>query len=130
MMLLTICTGTDDGGLSIMTTKYTQIMAIIKEQMSSGKLGTGNKLPSIRQLSEHIKCSKNTIIRAFNELEKEHLIYSVPKSGYYVVNEVQPSNSDIKNNKIDFLSAGPDKEAMPYLDFQHCLNQSIDIYKE
>lgn len=31
---------------------------------------------------------------------------------------------------IDFLSAGPDKNAMPYRDFQHCINQAIEVYKE
>ncbi|AFH60634.1 aminotransferase-like domain-containing protein [Paenibacillus caseinilyticus] len=113
-----------------MNTKYLQIMDVIRGQMTSGQLRAGNKLPSIRQLSERFSCSKNTIIRALNELEKEHLIYSVPKSGYYVVNESQSSHSDIMNKKIDFLSAGPDKEAMPYLDFQHCLNQAIDMYKD
>jgi DNA-binding transcriptional MocR family regulator len=113
-----------------MDMKYTKIMDVIQERMSSGKLGTGNKLPSIRQLSEQFNCSKNTIIRAFNELEKQHFIYSVPKSGYYVVNKSQSTKSDSIKNKIDFLSAGPDKVAMPYLDFQHCLNKAIDLYKE
>lgn len=79
-------------------------------------------------MAERFSCSKNTIIRAYNELEKEHLIYSVPKSGYYVVNEYRSVKNDDK--MIDFLSAGPDKEVMPYIEFQHCINQAIDIYKE
>lgn len=111
-----------------MNTKYTAIIREIKEQVANGTLGTGNKLPSVRQLSERFTCSKNTVIRAYKELEKEHLIYSVPKSGYYVVNEYQTFKND--NKKIDFLSAGPDKEVMPYIEFQHCINQAIDIYKE
>jgi hypothetical protein len=31
---------------------------------------------------------------------------------------------------IDFLSAGPDKNVMPYVEFQHCMNQAIDHFKE
>lgn len=113
-----------------MDTKYLNIMDGIKEQVTDGTLGPGDKLPSIRVLSEQVLCSKNTIIRAYNELEKEHLIYSVPKSGYYVVNEHKPSNNDAMSKKVNFLSAGPDIAAMPYIDFQHCINQAIDMYKE
>lgn len=32
--------------------------------------------------------------------------------------------------KIDFVSAGPDKSKMPYRDYQHCMNQAIELYKE
>lgn len=88
----------------------------------------GSKLPSVRQLSEQFSCSKNTVIRAYNELEKEHLIFSKPKSGYYVVNNIEQPTTN--QQVIDFLSAGPDKSIMPYIEFQHCINQAIDTYKE
>ncbi|PAD69167.1 GntR family transcriptional regulator [Bacillus sp. 7586-K] len=111
-----------------MSSKYIEIMEEIKLQLENGSLIAGSKLPSIRQLSEHFSCSKNTVIKAYVELEKEHLIYSVPKSGYFVVNEYQIEAKE--NEVIDFLSAGPDKHVMPYLDFQHCMNQAIEQYKD
>lgn len=104
------------------------IIEDIKDKMANGILITGSKLPSVRQLAEQFSCSKNTVIRAYNELEKEHFIFSIPKSGYYVVNKLeQPTTSQYV---VDFLSAGPDKTIMPYIEFQHCINQAIDIYKE
>ncbi|MGE7758572.1 PLP-dependent aminotransferase family protein [Peribacillus sp. NPDC097895] len=111
-----------------MNSKYIKIMEEIKLRLSGGSLIAGSKLPSVRQLSEYFSCSKNTVIKAYEELEKEHLIYSVPKSGYYVVNEFQKATEE--NEVIDFLSAGPDKNVMPYVEFQHCMNQAIDQYKE
>ncbi|MBN8434494.1 aminotransferase-like domain-containing protein [Priestia flexa] len=111
-----------------MQAKYKEIVEEIKTQLVSGSLSTGSKLPSIRNLSEKFGCSKNTVVKAYNELEKEHLIYSVPKSGYYVVNELHRFAGT--DNVIDFLSAGPDKDSMPYIEFQHCINQAIDLYKE
>ncbi|MFJ8513859.1 aminotransferase-like domain-containing protein [Lysinibacillus xylanilyticus] len=111
-----------------MNSKYNEVIVEIKDQLAQGLLIAGSKLPSVRQLSEKFSCSKNTVVKAYEELEKEHLIFSVPKSGYYVVNEFQ--NPDSKNDIIDFLSAGPDKDIMPYIDFQHCINQAIDTYKE
>ncbi|TKI89489.1 PLP-dependent aminotransferase family protein, partial [Bacillus cereus] len=60
-------------------------------------------------------------------LEKRHIIYSVPQSGYYVVKK---SGSTIENNEIiDFASSAPDPDVFPYLDFQHCINKAIDTYK-
>ncbi len=111
-----------------MEVKYLAIIEDIKNQLANGLLTTGSKLPSVRQLAEQFSCSKNTVIRAYNELEKEHFIFSIPKSGYYVVNKLeQPTTSQYV---VDFLSAGPDKTIMPYIEFQHCINQAIDIYKE
>ncbi|WP_419394022.1 PLP-dependent aminotransferase family protein [Cytobacillus praedii] len=111
-----------------MTPKYIEIMEEIKRRLVDGSLIAGSKLPSVRQLTEEFSCSKTTVIKAYTELEKEHLIFSVPKSGYYVVNEYK--NKTHANEGIDFLSAGPDKNLIPYIDFQHCMNQAIDIYKE
>lgn len=111
-----------------MSSKYIKIMEGIKRRLEDGSLIAGSKLPSVRQLSQNFSCSKNTVIKAYAELEKEHLIYSVPKSGYYVVNEFQ--NATNEHEIIDFLSAGPDKNVMPYLEFQHCMNQAIEQYKE
>ncbi|MEJ8545817.1 PLP-dependent aminotransferase family protein [Brevibacillus borstelensis] len=113
-----------------MAAKYAMIMSEIKEQVANGTLGPGSKLPSVRMLSDRFSCSKNTVMQAYSELEREHLIYAVPKSGYYVVNEYRSPHDEHANKKVDFLSAGPDQKAMPCIEFQHCINQAIDLYKE
>ncbi|USK31871.1 PLP-dependent aminotransferase family protein [Bacillus sp. F19] len=111
--------------------KYEEVMMEIAHRAAAGVLKPGSRLPSIRALSEELSCSKNTIIKAYQELELNHQIYSVKKSGYYLVEDYQfQKKESSQNRKIDFLSAGPDKEAMPYLDFKHCINQAIDRYKE
>jgi len=112
----------------MMHSKYMQIIDDVKEQLATGVLYAGCKLPSVRQFSEQFSCSKNTVIRAYSQLEQEHIIYAIPKSGYYVVNEFQ-HNKHV-HEMIDFYSAGPDIHALPYIDFQHCMNQAIEQYKE
>src|SRR5690606_3679433 len=79
-------------------------------------------------LSEQYKCSKSTIIRAYSELEQQHLIYAIPQSGYYVVRK-ETEKSKGKEQITDFASASPDPALFPYKDFQHCLNQAIDRYQ-
>ncbi|WP_279538753.1 aminotransferase-like domain-containing protein [Paenibacillus agricola] len=94
----------------------------------------GNKLPSIREAAEAFGCSRNTVIRAYGELEKRHRIYAVPQSGYYIAHR-SPGGEDPRgaaevHDIIDFEWAGPDRSAMPYRDFQHCMNEAIERYRE
>jgi DNA-binding transcriptional MocR family regulator len=109
--------------------KYEEIIKEIETRIEDGRLMPGERLPSVRALSKELQCSINSIIKAYAELEKEHKVYVVPKSGYFLVGtssmqQCQPSGL------IDFSSAGPDRSKMPYRDYQHCMNQAIDLYKE
>ncbi|ANE45458.1 GntR family transcriptional regulator [Paenibacillus swuensis] len=111
--------------------KYAQIICDMEERIQQGFWKPGDKLTSIRTLSADYNCSMNTVIKAYSELERKHRIYAVPNSGYYVVEGGSTGAVDNGNtSRIDFLSAGPDKEAMPYRDFQHCMNQAIERYQE
>lgn len=88
----------------------------------------GDRLPSIRTLAENFRVSKSTVIRALGELEKRHIIYSVPKSGYYVVKKTNRQQNR-ERTVIDFAASAPDPDVFPYIDFQHCINKAIDTYK-
>ncbi|MDQ0091428.1 DNA-binding transcriptional MocR family regulator [Paenibacillus anaericanus] len=109
--------------------EYAKIMNDIERRIDDGEIRGGQRLPSIRQLAEHYSCSKSTIIRAYSELEKRHLVYSIPQSGYYVVLKKVELEPSAGHSVIDFSSAAPDPNLFPYLDFQHCLNKAIDMYR-
>ncbi|MCU5707831.1 PLP-dependent aminotransferase family protein [Bacillus wiedmannii] len=107
--------------------KYLHVFNDLESMIQNGEIKEGKKLPSIRTLVTQYECNKATVIRALHELEKRHIIYSVPQSGYYVVRK---SGAVIENNEIiDFASSAPDPDVFPYLDFQHCINKAIDTYK-
>ncbi|MGZ0050496.1 aminotransferase-like domain-containing protein [Brevibacillus gelatini] len=106
--------------------KYLQLQNELEALIAN--LRDGDKLPSIRKLSDRYQFSKSTVISALNELEKRHLIYSVDRSGFYVVKkerEATQKDSDI----IDFATSAPDPDVFPYLDFQHCINKAIETYR-
>ncbi|MBR1390315.1 MAG: GntR family transcriptional regulator [Lachnospiraceae bacterium] len=65
---------------------YEQIEKQIREKIISGELAEGEALPSIRGLAADLKISVITIKRAYEDLEKEHMIYSVQGKGFYVDN--------------------------------------------
>lgn len=65
---------------------YEQIEAQIKEAIVNKELAEGEPLPSIRSLAADLKISVITTKRAYEDLEKEGMIYSVPGKGFFVDN--------------------------------------------
>ncbi|MCD7973271.1 MAG: PLP-dependent aminotransferase family protein [Candidatus Azobacteroides sp.] len=63
---------------------YQKIAETIAWQIKTGIWKAGEKLPSLRTISEEYGVSLNTAIQAYYELEKHGLIISRPKSGYMV----------------------------------------------
>lgn len=108
--------------------KYSEIVAELELKRAEGELRPGQKLPSIRQAADMYGCSISTVTRAYAELEKRHAIYSIPQSGYYIVEDEEEA-AGIDDGLIDFASSSPDLNVFPYRDFQHCLNKAIDTYK-
>lgn len=108
--------------------KYMNLTNELEARIESGAFPKGGKLPSVRSLAQQCECSVSTVLAALEELEKRHLIYSVARSGYYVVQTTGKRNG--RNPRpIDFSASAPDPDVFPYLDFQHCINKAIDTYK-
>ena len=63
---------------------YNQIYSQIKNQIISGELKEDEMLPSIRGLAKDLHISFITTKRAYEELEKEGFIYTLPAKGCYV----------------------------------------------
>ena len=63
---------------------YDQICSQIKRQIISGALKQDELLPSIRGLAKDLRISFITTKRAYEELEKEGFIYTLPGKGCYV----------------------------------------------
>lgn len=63
---------------------YDQIYSQIKSQIISGALQENEMLPSIRGLAKDLRISFITTKRAYDELEKEGFLYTIPAKGCYV----------------------------------------------
>lgn len=63
---------------------YSQVMSQIRASIIKGKLQEGEILPSIRGLARDLQISVITTKRAYDELEKEGFIETVPGKGSYV----------------------------------------------
>lgn len=63
---------------------YEQIYSQIKSQIINGTLSENDPLPSIRGLAKDLRISFITTKRAYEELERDGFIYTVPAKGCYV----------------------------------------------
>src|SRR6478735_4935354 len=63
---------------------YMQVSDGIEKMIADEVLRIGDKLPSVRVLSEEYGISMGTAFQAYYNLEARGLIESRPKSGYYV----------------------------------------------
>ncbi|MGG6795759.1 UNVERIFIED_CONTAM: PLP-dependent aminotransferase family protein [Streptococcus canis] len=101
-----------------MTSKYQSIISDLDQAIQDRSLKKGERLPSIRQLSDIYHCSKDTVQRALLELKYRHLIYAVPKSGYYVLGKVTEEETSLDLSLEDYNN-------MAYEDFRLCLNETL-----
>lgn len=62
---------------------YTQICDSLREQICTGILQPGDKIPSVRELATQLTINPNTIQRSYRQLEMEGWIASVPGKGSF-----------------------------------------------
>jgi GntR family transcriptional regulator len=63
---------------------YLQIVEQIKAAAASGALQAGEALPSIRPLAEELRVNRNTVAKAYSELESLGIIETLPGRGCFV----------------------------------------------
>ena len=63
---------------------YEQVMDQLKEQIMTGQMATGEKLPSVRELSKSITVNPNTVQKAYRELERQGYVYTTSGVGTFV----------------------------------------------
>lgn len=68
---------------------YTQIIDGFREQIATGVLQPGEKLPSVRELAAALTINPNTIQRSYRQLEVEGWIATVPGKGCFVCGSEQ-----------------------------------------
>jgi GntR family transcriptional regulator len=71
---------------------YLQVVDQIKAAAASGAMQAGEPLPSIRPLAEDLRVNRNTIAKAYTELESQGVIETIPGKGCFL----RPNNSPLK----------------------------------
>jgi GntR family transcriptional regulator len=75
---------------------YLQIVDQVKAAVASGAAGTGEPLPSIRPLAEELRVNRNTIAKAYAELESQGVIETSAGKGCFVKAQTSPFRKDVR----------------------------------
>src|ERR1044071_8283364 len=73
---------------------YLQVVDQVKAAAASGAMHAGEVLPSIRPLAEELRVNRNTIAKAYTELESQGVIETLPGTGCFI----RPNNSPLKKD--------------------------------
>jgi GntR family transcriptional regulator len=82
---------------------YQQIVDRIKREISEGRLAPGAPLPSFRQLAEDLLVSVITVKRAYEELEREGIIYRRQGLGTFVADAADDRSREVKTQRATHL---------------------------
>src|SRR2546423_10207178 len=63
---------------------YVQLADQIRYAAASGRLRAGEPLPSLRPLAEELRINRNTIAKAYAELETQGIIETLPGKGFFL----------------------------------------------
>ncbi len=104
---------------------YVQIMNLIKKEIILGKLQLGEKVLSTREYAQNLKVNPNTMVRVFNELEREGVTFTKRGIGTFITESKDRVESmkremaeDIVRNFIDGM-----------LELGFTFNDMIDLIK-
>lgn len=103
---------------------YIQLVEQLKQQIISGKIKPGERLPSVRELAILTKVNPNTMQKALVELENEKLVYTERTNGKFVTEDnelIEKTKKELASQKVqkyldDMKKIGiNEEEAQKYL---------------
>ncbi|MEM9405020.1 MAG: GntR family transcriptional regulator [Acidobacteriota bacterium] len=80
---------------------YQQMIDQIRRRISSGRLSAGDRLPSVRTLAEELTVNRNTVSRAYRELERDGFVVSRHGDGVFVADRSSPFLARERQQLID-----------------------------
>lgn len=130
------------------TPLFDQIYSFFKQSIIDGSLTKNTRLPSIRQLSQSLGVSNNTVIAAYQQLNDEGYLVNIPRKGLFVANldtqEVYPRGTNqlpktaplplppVLTDKprieytLNLNQAAIDEASFPMKEWRKCVNWALD----
>jgi DNA-binding transcriptional regulator YhcF (GntR family) len=82
---------------------YRQIMDQVLGAVASGRLSSGDQLPTVRQLAVDLSINPNTVIRAYRELEIRGFLDTHQGSGTFISQQRVEQNDEERVRKLDLI---------------------------
>src|SRR5262245_28761384 len=109
---------------------YLQIVDQVKAAAASGTLHSGEPLPSIRPLAEELRVNRNTIAKAYTELENQGVIETIPGKGCFLKENNSPLKKDVRRKllveEIDQVVVQAHHLQVPRQEFVELVEERLD----
>jgi len=79
---------------------YLQVVDQVKSAAASGTLRAGEPLPSIRPLAEQLRLNRNTVAKAYAELESQGVIETIAGKGCFVTGNNSPFKKSVRQKML------------------------------
>lgn len=79
---------------------YLQLADQIRYAVACGRLRPGEALPALRPLSEELRVNRNTISKAYAELDAQGIIETIPGKGFFVKQNKSPFTEPVRQRLL------------------------------
>jgi len=79
---------------------YLQLVDQVKAAAASGAVRPGDPLPGIRPLAEELRVNRNTVAKAYAELESQGVIETLAGKGCFVRSNGSPFRKDVRRKLL------------------------------
>lgn len=113
---------------------YLQVVDQVKAAAASGALRPGEPLPSIRPLAEQLRVNRNTIAKAYAELESQGVIETLPGKGCFLKDNGSPYKREVRHQllagEIDATIVQAHHLQVGRDEFLKLVNQRLDAFEQ
>jgi GntR family transcriptional regulator len=79
---------------------YLQLVEQVKRAAASGVIQRGDPLPGIRPLAEELRVNRNTVAKAYAELESQGVVETVAGKGCFISGNASPLKKDVRRKLL------------------------------
>ena len=79
---------------------YQQLVEQVKRAAAAGAIHAGEPLPGIRPLAEELRVNRNTVAKAYAELERQGVVETVAGKGCFVRAQSSPFRKDVRRKLL------------------------------
>jgi len=113
---------------------YLQVVDQVKAAAASGALHAGESLPSIRPLAEELRVNRNTIAKAYAELESLGVIEALPGKGCFLKENHSPLRKEVRRKllveEIDQAIVQAHHLQVPREEFLELVSERLDVLEQ
>jgi GntR family transcriptional regulator len=112
---------------------YLQVVDQIKSAAASGVLQAGESLPSIRPLAEELRINRNTVAKAYAELENQGVIETIAGKGCFVTQNHSPFKKAVRDkmlaDDVDAAIVQAHHLQVNEKDFLELVKERLEVFK-